>query len=120
MQNEFRASQIVYLKHLNTSLYARVIQVVAERQLCWVRPLMLAIAPEELLSDSDQPEVIDLRMSSDLLWPIDLFEPAVDTETISLLIQLKTIDFANFDEDRARACLHRFIQGFWQSRNSTE
>ncbi len=122
-QREFKTYQIVRLEHINTCLYAEVIQVVSERQLCWVRPLFLAISsPAEVgyLSAEENLQVIDLRMSSDLFWPIDLFQAASDTEVIPLLMQLEVKDFASFDENKARASLHSFIEGFWQSRNIRE
>ena len=123
LASEFKSYQIVRLQHNNTCLYGEVIQVVAKRQLCWVRPLMLAIAPEnEIYSfpGEDMPQVLDLRMSSDLFWPSDLFESASDAEVIPLLMQLEAIDFSSFDENKARACLHNFIKGFWLSRNISE
>lgn len=115
--SEFKSYQIVRLQHNNTCLYGEVIQVVPKRQLCWVRPLMLAIAS---FPGEDISQVLDLRMSSDLFWPIDLFEFASDTEVIPLLMQLEAIDFSSFDENHARACLHNFIKGFWLSRNISE
>ncbi len=35
----FQAGQIVFLEYGDSRLYAEVIQVVVERNLCWVRPL---------------------------------------------------------------------------------
>ncbi|MGF1489816.1 MAG: hypothetical protein ACFBSE_22245 [Prochloraceae cyanobacterium] len=123
LNSEFKSYQIVRLRHNNTCLYGEVIQVVPDRQLCWFRPLMLAIAPENeltFLPGEEPPRVVDLRMSSDLFWPVDLIEPAADTEVIPLLMQLEEIDFSRFDENKARASLHNFIKVFWQSRNSRE
>lgn len=101
--------QIVSLKHGERNLYAEVIQFVASRQLCWVRPLLMV----SLIEDS--PLITDLRHASDLLWPADLFQPALDTEVITLLSQVlakqpKTeLDLAGKEQ------LNQFIHQLWQA-----
>lgn len=114
--SDFKANQIVRLESTNTRLYAEVIQVIPDRQLCWVRPLILAIDCGDEFDWQETATVVDLRMSSDLLWPIHLFKPALDTEVISLLTHLEELDFTKLDENKARASLHDFIRGFWRSR----
>ncbi len=78
----FQAGQIVFLEYGDSRLYAEVIQVVVERNLCWVRPLLLVI------QESEARQVSDLRSTSDLLWAINLFQPALDTEVIELYTQI--------------------------------
>jgi hypothetical protein len=41
---KFQPRQIVCLEHETTRLYAEIIEFVEARQVCWVRPLMLAVA----------------------------------------------------------------------------
>lgn len=81
----FEPCQIVCLEHETSRLYGEVVQVVEQRQVCWVRPLMLTV--EGL--DTDEPIDVercfyDLRDSSDLLLPVALFRTALDIEVIPL------------------------------------
>ncbi|NJK27922.1 MAG: hypothetical protein HC925_04525 [Coleofasciculaceae cyanobacterium SM2_3_26] len=103
--SQFRPYQIVCLHHERTALYAEVIQVLVDRQLCWVRPIAL------VGDDTEQ----DLRQGSDLLLPTCLFEPALDTEVMSLLSQLEVSDsILKFDGDR-RQSLHAFVRQICQA-----
>ncbi len=99
----FKPSQIVCLEFYDECLYGEVIQVVEQRQICWVRPLM--IVKQEVL-------IADLRSSSDLLLPLCLFRQSFDTEIISFLTQLNQLPASNqsppFD-------LNLFIQKVWQT-----
>ena len=118
--SQFKPREIVCLEHNNSYLYGEVIQVIHWRQLCWVRPIMLAIAPDRASYSSSNLEIIklvDLSMTSDLLWPINLFRSALDTEVIPLLMQLEASDSASQDIQKARQQLHHFIDRFWQARN---
>lgn len=80
---KFKSGQIVALEAEDACLYAEVIQVVSDRQVCWVRPLMLVESAAE-----GSPVSYDLRESSDLIWPLQLFRAALDTEAIPLLVEL--------------------------------
>ncbi|TAF11187.1 MAG: hypothetical protein EAZ77_01530 [Nostocales cyanobacterium] len=110
MSPNFQPGQIVSLDYGNRNLYTEVIQVVTARDLCWVRPLLLA-------NFSHEPTLItDLRDASDLLWPVNLFRPALDTEVISLLSQLLPKEIkADTDDQLAQQQLHQFIHQFWQA-----
>ncbi|PAX60207.1 hypothetical protein [Brunnivagina elsteri] len=89
-------------------LYAELIQVVVSRQLCWVRPLLLVDFTQEI------PLVNDLRGANDILWSVDSFRPALDTDTIEFLSQVI------FKEPKpellgvAKQQLNQFIQQLWQ------
>jgi len=124
----FQPGQIVGLNHLNCCLYAEVIQVVEFRGVCWVRPLMLI----EGLSDDQQgnysdfpvtPEpfiLYDLRESPDLIWPIQLFRAALDTEVIPFLAQLESpeVNTPEIKPANARSAhqqLREFIRQVWQA-----
>ncbi|HEY9599317.1 MAG TPA: hypothetical protein V6D33_16765, partial [Cyanophyceae cyanobacterium] len=114
--------QIVYLEHETTRLYAEVIDVVASRQVCWVRPLMLAIATDEqnLLPFGTGENLIlyNLQQLSDLLWPASLFRPALDTEVIPLLVQLDCPDTQPANNSEARQQLNSFVRQVWQAYKS--
>jgi hypothetical protein len=106
----FQPGQIVYLEHGDRRLYAEVIQVVLPRQLCWVRPLLLVIYSLEA------PLTNDLRESSDLLWPLSLFQPALDTEVISILSEVLTKQAkSEIDTIVAKQRLHEFVDKLWQA-----
>ncbi|WP_224085614.1 hypothetical protein [Nostoc sp. MS1] len=109
MSFNFQPGQIVSLEHGEKNLYAEVIQVVVSRQLCWVRPLLLVTHTEE------QPIITDLRDCSDLLWPIQLFRHALDTEVIILLSQILVKEPKSEPDLAAKQQLHQFIQQVWQA-----
>ncbi len=111
----FQSGQIVRLDYRPHCLYAEVIQVVKTRPVCWVRPLMLA---EYLLEDNSDhlPQTLyDLRNSSDLIWPLKLFQPALDTEVIPLLVQLDSPDEKNTIISTGHQKLQVFIREVWQA-----
>jgi hypothetical protein len=105
---EFQPGQIVSLKHGDMNLYAEVIQVVTSRQLCWVRPLVLV----NFIFES--PQITDLRDGSDLLWPINLFRPALDTEVMTILTQILVKEPKSEPDSAAKQQLHQFINSAWQ------
>jgi len=109
---DFQPRQIVCLEHEATRLYAEVIQVVESRQVCWVRPLLLG----EFSSSYPplEPQLSDLRPSADLLWPLALFRPVIDTEVLPLLVQLLASEPQTEREPVAQQQLHQFIHQVWQ------
>ncbi len=116
----FTPQQIVYLAHNSHRLYCEVIQLVESRQLCWARPLCLVDIGEEreIFPQLLAPKLLmDLRSTSDLLYPISLFKPALDTEVIPLLSQLKTPDYSLNNNPIAREKLHQFITKIWQKNS---
>ncbi len=117
---KFQPRQIVCLEHENTRLYTEVIEVVTARQICWVRPLMLAVSPlgnDYLPAFSpDQLKLYDLRQGADLLWPVSLFRVALDTEVIPLLVQLDNPgEGQQANNAEAHQQLSRFIRQVWQA-----
>lgn len=116
---KFQPRQIVCLEHENTRLYTEVIEVVASRQICWVRPVMLAVpkpnADLSLVDLSEQLSLYDLRQDADLLWPASLFRPALDTEVISLLVQLNDPDAKLSNNSEAHNQLSCFVRKVWQA-----
>jgi len=116
--NNFKPGQIVSLECQNACLYAEVIQVVEARQICWARPLMLAVLVSGKDS-SDRPwqeyTLCDLREGADLLWPLNLFRAAVDTEVISLLTQLQSLESEKKDAAIASRQLRDFVDRVWEA-----
>lgn len=118
----FQPRQIVCLEHENIRLYTEVIEVVASRHICWVRPLMLVVpvADNDLLpeSSSEQLTLYDLRQGADLLWPISLFRPALDTEVIPLVVQLNDLNAQHKNNSDAHKQLSCFVAKVWQAHKS--
>lgn len=112
---KFQPRQIVCLEHNNTYLYADIIEFVESRQMCWVRPLMLAV----LEADSNSLlSLCDLRQGADLLWPASLFRPALDTEVIPLLVQLSVSETQAVSNSDAHRQLSNFVHAVWQAYKS--
>ncbi|WP_413175189.1 hypothetical protein [Anabaena azotica] len=109
INSNFQPGQILSLDYGHRNLYAEVIQVVISRDLCWVRPLMLVNLIQEV------PYITDLRDASDLLWPVHLFRPALDTEVISFLGDLLPKEPKADNNVAAQQQLHQFIYQFWQA-----
>lgn len=120
---DFQPGQIVGLDCQNTCLYAEVIQVVTQRQMCWVRPLMLVESASEGNADSGQSFqdieqyriLSDLRQGSDLILPLSLFRVALDTEVIPLLMQLDEHPGKVTIPTLAHQHLQAFIRRVWQA-----
>jgi len=109
MSLDFQPGQIVSLDHNDRNLFAEVIQVVVSRQLCWVRPLLLVSLTQE------SPLVTDMRDASDLVWPVNLFRPAFDTEVITLLSQVLAKEPKAEPDSAAQLQFHQFIHQIWQA-----
>ncbi|MBW4666206.1 MAG: hypothetical protein KME60_01890 [Cyanomargarita calcarea GSE-NOS-MK-12-04C] len=113
MNLDFQPGQILCLPHGDRSLYVELIQVIVERQLCWVRPLLLATFTQEPVL------IVDMRSASDLLWPISLFRPALDTEVISFLSQVLAKELKSEPDSDAKRLLHVFIQELWDAHHES-
>ena len=90
--------------------------MVEARQVCWVRPLMLVVfqSGDDLCDRlSEDYTVSDLRNGADLLWPLSLFRAALDTEVISLLSQLYSLDSEKKDAVIASRQLRDFVDRVW-------
>lgn len=113
--SSFQPSQILCLEHESACLYVEVIQVATNRPLCWVRPLMLSRCLDER-SDGLPCLLVDLRQTADLLWSIDCFRVALDTEVIPLLTKLEEIKSRSEDDQAARQQLQSFMRQIWQAQ----
>ena len=124
-------SQILYLEHGSSRLYAEAIQVVDTRHLCWTRPALLiqglpegnsdrrqeAISAAVLSPDDSRLELYDLGGCPDLIWPLLLFQIAYDIDFFSLLIQLK-ISPDRTAQRSSNAQFSAFIHSFWHAHAS--
>lgn len=121
---DFQPGQILLIECGNTRLYAEVIQVITERQLCWARPLArldssdrsFAVSTERI--ETEQVIVHDLRWGADLLCPLSLFKAALDTDVIPILMYLDAQKAhpeiaAVFSNNHN--LLHEFIQCIWNA-----
>lgn len=100
-----KPNQIVCLEFDDELLYGEVIQIIEQRQTCWVRPIL--IAQQEKL-------ICDLRSSSDLILPLGLFRPCFDTEMIPLLTQLNQVSSVS-SAHSTNFNLNVFIKQVWQN-----
>jgi hypothetical protein len=83
---QFRDRQILCLEQDDQCLYVELVDVIADRNLLWVKPLWLVqVAGDATSAWPSLGPIDDLRGDSDLLWPIDLFRVALDTELLPLL-----------------------------------
>jgi len=114
----FKPGQIVSLECGDACLHSEVIEVVEARQICWVRPLMLVgLVSRKDVSDQwpEEYTLSDLRDGADLLWPLSLFRAALDTEVISLLSQLQSLDSDKKDSAIASGELRDFVDRVWEA-----
>ncbi|MGK7933380.1 MAG: hypothetical protein AB4041_18375 [Microcystaceae cyanobacterium] len=79
-------SQIVCANTPNYQFFGEVIDVVTEREVCWVRPLLLVKKGEEDIK-------IDVRQGSDIVFPLSCFEPALDGDILPFLNDLVKDDY---------------------------
>jgi hypothetical protein len=116
--------QIVYLTCDDCRLYTEVIDILVDRQLAWVRPLALA-TPEDVLplAASGILGLEDFNtgggpIAPDLLWPLDQFSPALDTDFLDLLALLPT-QGAKPNHPVQNAVVSQFTHRLWaESRTS--
>ncbi len=136
--------QIVYLQVDRVRLFAEVIQVVVDRQVLWLRPLVLKVPDIESDSlavevtiatnvdadhacsdrggwDNGRSVIYDLRLGSDLLWPMTWVKPALDIEVLPLLAALGP-ESPKLDPPNRIAHQHlcHFIQQLYRQQLSAE
>lgn len=106
---QFSPNQVVCLEQGELLLFGEVVQMVPARLRCWVRPLAMAqVVPESL----KLLLLYDLRESSHLVLPAQVFREALDTEVIPIMGALfhpeKEVVVDN--SDAARISLHQLIR----------
>lgn len=113
--------QIVYLEVNGDRLYSEVIQIVTARSLAWVRPLMLVeLANQHPSLSPDLPVYYDLRQGPDLLWPLNAFHPALDTDVIPIIAQFGPMHPANSKGSEQNQQLRSFIDRLWNLNQNPE
>jgi hypothetical protein len=110
---EVKIVQIVCLdsRQRKDHLFAEVIDTISISSRYWVKPLALA------RSDSDRFELeflYDLRDTSQLILPIDLFRNALDTEVIPLISELFHPIEESIKSMNAQTALHQFIADLYR------
>ena len=113
----FSPYQIVCLEHQQSYLYGEVIQVIESKNLCWMRPLLLAVFPRVVGTVDnflEAKELLDLRFTSDVAYPVALFRPALDTEVIPLIGQLEILDETKEPNSSSKQKLRQFLEQIWQ------
>lgn len=78
--NRWTPNQIVCICCRDSNLYGEIIQVISDRAALWVRPLWLQLG--------DNRDTIDVRGGADVILPMELFRPALDTEILPFLSQI--------------------------------
>jgi hypothetical protein len=107
---QFSPNQVVCLEQDELRFFGEVVQMVPLRSRCWVRPLAMAqVVPDclELLL------LYDLRESSHLVLPAQVFRSALDTELIPLMSALFHPDkecLESADSEAARNALHQLVR----------
>jgi hypothetical protein len=105
---EVKMARIVCLDARQTQdyLFAEVIDTIFISSRYWVKPLALA------RSNPDRFELeflYDLRNTSQLILPIELFRDALDTEVIPLISELFHPTEGSARSINAQTALHQFI-----------
>ena len=117
MGDNFKSGQIVCLESNQGLLYGEVIQNITQRQICWVRPIVINVTSTDSNVIEAPREIIDLRSAADLLLPLSLFRASYDTEVMDLLMDLATKKQAE-DSQQVSRYLNRFIRQVWTDNPS--
>jgi len=115
---DLRPHQIFYLEQGNARLYGELIQVVSDRNLCWLRPIALYYGSQDAVDASEEASaatLYDLSQGADLICPDSLLQLALDTELLPLLAQLHSLKTEPAPVSQNAHRLRQFIQQLWQS-----
>ncbi len=120
--------QIVYLECLDQRLYAEAIQLAGSVRL-WCRPLMLVchlpygsrqqqmmIAEAATDPETCNLDLYDLKTAPDLVWPINRFKLAFDTDFFALLFHLRIAEDRGNDK-LAKQHFQNFVHICWNHRS---
>ena len=75
----------------------------------------MTVSNSDYNRDTEDYDLIRFRAGSDLLWPITLFRPALDTEVISLLVDIDDTNKPKQDKVSSRQCLNQFVHHVWMA-----
>ncbi|MEM1251802.1 MAG: hypothetical protein AAGI69_05160 [Cyanobacteria bacterium P01_H01_bin.21] len=123
--------QIVYLECLDQRLYAEAIQLAGSVRL-WCRPLMLVchlpygshqqqmmIAKAAASPEACNLDLYDLKTAPDLVWPMERFKLAYDTDFFALLFHLRIADNTS-SENLAKKHFQHFLHTCWNQNDSDD
>ena len=126
--SQWKESSILCLEDKQTHLYVELIQLLPQKTLAWLRPFAIQFdagnVSEEILGYGDRhPElnavIFDLRNTADLIWPIHLFRPGLDTEVINIIAALPSLpdtqDIQPKENTIRRRVLTQFLQRIWEA-----
>ncbi len=127
----FAPHQIVCLDCDHTHLYGEVIQVIEERQLCWLRPMVIVYNGPYLAEHggcqtvagetANVQNIEPLTDGPDLLWPVSQFRLALDTDVLPLVVSIERAKTAPLDSrQRAQQLLRQFIEQLWARTSGLE
>jgi hypothetical protein len=110
---EFIMARIVCLdsRQGKDHLFAEVIDTIAISSRYWVKPLAIARSNSEKF---ELEFLYDLRNTSQLILPIDLFRDALDTEVIPLISELFHPTEGSTRSVNAQTALHQFIADLYR------
>lgn len=121
-QETFYPQQILFVEQETMRLYVEMIQLIESRKQGWVRPIALQVVPNGAIAvtgdpQEPEPEILDLRQDSDLILPLAVFHPALDTDYLPLLLQLKEFkpDAVGCPHSTAKHLLRDFLKKLWQA-----
>ncbi|NJN71421.1 MAG: hypothetical protein HC799_00655 [Limnothrix sp. RL_2_0] len=104
LTNNFSSQQIVCIDASQQRLYGSVIQYIETQCNYWIRPLCL------VENVADNPSIISLHRTSDLIIARDKLREALDTEVLEFWTTLYDESGAYEDNVEGRAKLHRFLR----------
>ncbi len=98
------AYQIVYIDCGKSRLYGELVQHMAERQTCWLRPISL----RQPSSVTDAMEFLDVSNGPDIICADHVIQPVLDTDWLTVLATLSTTK-ADCDYPSANQHLRQFV-----------
>jgi len=131
---QWRESSILCLEGSKAQLYVELIQHLPRQPLAWLRPLALQTSSAHSpafhhafisalfweggdRTSEPHAQVLDLRYTVDLIWPLDLFRLGLDTEVIDIFACLPyEIDSSNIPPTKKlfqQQILNQFLQEVW-------
>jgi hypothetical protein len=110
---EVKMARIVCLdsRQRQDYLFAEVIDTISISSRYWVKPLAIA---RSNLDRFELEFLYDLRNTSQLILPIDLFRDALDTEVIPLISELFHPVEESIKSMNAQTALHQFIADLYR------
>lgn len=101
----FSAYQVVYIEQDNTRLYGELVQEMAVRKTCWLRPVSLWLEADA----TGEMSLLDVRNGPDIICSNDLIQPVLDTDWVQLIEEMAKTQLAcSYSE--ANQYLRQFLE----------